>query len=369
MKKIFIIIISLICTGCATQYYSVVGSFDDDNEVFIGQIENNVWNRRQYIEVQSLKNNIICAGDSHDTEQSSSMFSCAGYAGKAILKCEDGRTVESTWELVKSVSGCTGIGKGYDSEGNNFRYLFGMSEEEALSILKREYNIPDANLTGSKGKLKKFEQKLNPQKNWDGFWEDVGALGVLALYAYVEAENQRAINAQRNQAYVNAYYSQFIKNYNSLSVQNERNTINITDNLQQPMIVSTSLSNNSVRSNLAPVSSSKNVQIGKERLGAIGALMGNNQILVNNESAIVLGGAHKRRVDFDRGGGLDIIGSGRKHSILFDSGGQAEAFSYKSGKQNILFDDGSSADIFGRNVIFDDGTSCILDADGSFDCR
>lgn len=135
--KFLVLFITLALAGCATQHYAVVGSFDDHNELFIGEIANNPWNGTQYVEVTGVNSGIKCAGVSKDIAAPKNLLSCAGYKGEAELLCDDGRKIKSSWETL----GCAkGSGKGYDGDGNSFTYTFGMKKDEALKIIEQQVN-------------------------------------------------------------------------------------------------------------------------------------------------------------------------------------------------------------------------------------
>jgi len=143
MKKILIFFIStiwILSMGCSVKY-PVIGSFSNYNEVFKGQVDSNLLTGTSYIEVNAQVTNVKCFGNSSVTyipPISYILPVCRGQRGIAMLRCDDGRIVDSHWIAQSCTSG---FGSGYDQKGNRFTFTFGMTETEAKAYIDKELTI------------------------------------------------------------------------------------------------------------------------------------------------------------------------------------------------------------------------------------
>lgn len=119
--------------GCSVKY-KAVGSFDDYNEVFVGEIDHDLLAGSAYIVAETKNSKIRCEGQSYVTHKPAFSFGCAGQRGKAPLSCTDGRKLTIDWVARN----CTaGFGEGTDQNGVTFRLLFGLDEVVAKAELER----------------------------------------------------------------------------------------------------------------------------------------------------------------------------------------------------------------------------------------
>ncbi len=122
-----------LLAGCSAKY-KAVGSFNDYNEVFVGEVDHNLLTGSAYIIAETKNSKIKCEGQSYVTHIPPFSLGCAGQRGKATLRCTDGRRLSIDW-LAKS---CTvGFGEGTDQNGATFRLIFGLDEDEAKAELAK----------------------------------------------------------------------------------------------------------------------------------------------------------------------------------------------------------------------------------------
>ncbi len=117
-------------SGCSIKY-KAVGVFDDTGEVFVGDLDHNLWSGRAQILAKSLSSDTVCRGYSYVTYAPIS-FGCSGQQGKAPLLCSDGRQVVVDWTAESCSSG---TGYGTDQYGNTFSLAFGFDEAETRTTL------------------------------------------------------------------------------------------------------------------------------------------------------------------------------------------------------------------------------------------
>lgn len=124
---------ALLMSGCSVKY-KAVGSFDDYNEVFVGDVDHNLLAGSAYIVAETKNSKIKCEGQSYVTYIPPFSLGCAGQRGKAPLRCTDGRKLTIDW-VAKSCT--TGFGEGTDQNGATFRLAFGLDEEAAKAELAK----------------------------------------------------------------------------------------------------------------------------------------------------------------------------------------------------------------------------------------
>lgn len=123
-----------------TATYPVVGKFSDHNEVFLGQVNNDLMTGRAFIEATGKNTGVRCRGVSRVVYIPASNYIagafmipyCAGQKGIAVLRCDDGRSLTADWTADSCSSG---RGGGDDQRGARFDFVFGLSEQEALAKL------------------------------------------------------------------------------------------------------------------------------------------------------------------------------------------------------------------------------------------
>ena len=134
----------LLCfVSACTTTYPVVGSIDNYNEVFLGEINHDLMAGKAFIEIEAKTTGIRCTGGSRVEYIPASNYIagaflipyCAGQKGSADLECNDGNFIKATW----TAETCTkGYGYGHDKNGSRFQFAFGMSEKEALQKFESE---------------------------------------------------------------------------------------------------------------------------------------------------------------------------------------------------------------------------------------
>jgi S1-C subfamily serine protease len=130
------IFLSLL-SGCSVTH-KTVGSFDDYNEVFVGDVVSNLANGTGVIEAEIKNSKIRCTGTSRTTYAPPFSFNCAGQRGEARMTCTDGRVMTVDWQ-TKSCA--VGFGEGRDQNGATFRFVFGLDEKTAMDELVRQKSL------------------------------------------------------------------------------------------------------------------------------------------------------------------------------------------------------------------------------------
>lgn len=134
-------LVMLFATGCSIKY-KAVGTFDDSGEIFVGDLDHNLWTGHANISASSLSSDTICYGYSYVTHIPLFSMGCAGQQGKAPLTCSDGRKMVVDW-IAKSCS--SGFGHGTDQYGHSFTLAFGFDEEETKKALADLAGTPSNN--------------------------------------------------------------------------------------------------------------------------------------------------------------------------------------------------------------------------------
>ena len=143
MRKRFVILAAAALIAACTAKYPVVGSFDDFNEVFLGDVNANLMSGTSTISVKAKNTGVQCRGGSKVTYVPASNYIagaflvpyCNGQRGTASLRCDDGRRIDADW----TADSCTsGYGEGSDQHGARFQFAFGMSQSEAQARFKKE---------------------------------------------------------------------------------------------------------------------------------------------------------------------------------------------------------------------------------------
>lgn len=127
------LVVGFLLSGC-TAHVKTVGSFDNFNEIFVGDIAHNVLVGGSTITAETKNSDIRCTGRGWGVSQPNA-FSCEGALGKAYLECSDGRIVNIDYVTTKCSAG---YGHGSDQHGNRFRMVFGLDEEEARAELEKK---------------------------------------------------------------------------------------------------------------------------------------------------------------------------------------------------------------------------------------
>lgn len=125
-------LLSFVLVSCSVKYH-LVGTFDNYNQVFIGNIDSNLLAGTAHIVVSAKDTGVTCEGDSHITYVPPSL-GCAGERGVARLFCSDGRIVDSHFVTTSCTSG---YGQGVDNNGAVFHFVFGLNNEDAQRELAK----------------------------------------------------------------------------------------------------------------------------------------------------------------------------------------------------------------------------------------
>ena len=110
--------------------FPVVGKFDDYNEVLSGDFR--VDPPLAYITARARNAGFYCEGVGRYTYRNAFSRDCAGWAGLAVLECDNGRRLIGDWRARTCTSG---EGTGTDDTGARFSFALGMSQAEAQQYL------------------------------------------------------------------------------------------------------------------------------------------------------------------------------------------------------------------------------------------
>lgn len=136
-RLVVALLLNVLLMGCVA-HVKTVGSFDNYNEVIVGDIAHNVWLGGATITAEGQNSKIKCDGKAWGVHQPNP-FTCTGALGKAYLKCSDGREIRVDYTTTRCSEG---FGEGTDQNGNKFRMVFGLDEEEAKAELaKRKLQV------------------------------------------------------------------------------------------------------------------------------------------------------------------------------------------------------------------------------------
>jgi S1-C subfamily serine protease len=199
MSKTHLLIAALVTSatlcGCFANY-QVVGRFDHYDEVFIGTVRHNLMTGSGHIIARTKDSEITCEGDSYVT-YIPPLGTCSGQRGKAPLICTDGRRLDVDW-IARS---CTsGSGQGTDQNGATFRFLFGLSESEALAELEKQ-----ATLVADNPKLPAYRPKeVRRERGFStgtGFFVTTGGLLVTNFHVVEDAKSVRVVSTAMGAEY------------------------------------------------------------------------------------------------------------------------------------------------------------------------
>jgi len=131
--RIFVLLLSVALSACSVKL-KTVGSFEDYDELFIGDVVHNPIAGGSVIQVETLRSKIRCHGYGYGTGQGGGTLGCAGQRGRADITCTDGRKVVVDYVATA----CSrGYGSGVDQNGAKFNVIFGLEEEAARSELAK----------------------------------------------------------------------------------------------------------------------------------------------------------------------------------------------------------------------------------------
>ncbi len=150
MKYLQLFFAFLVLSGCVS--YKAVGKFDNNSDMFIGNVNHNLMVGGGKYEFTGINSNINCSGIASSPDKIPFGIGCEGQEGNANGQCSDGRSLTMRWYA----SSCTtGYGNGNTSDGAKFQFTFGLTKEEALEALNKMIPIKDSNLDDSKLEIAK----------------------------------------------------------------------------------------------------------------------------------------------------------------------------------------------------------------------
>jgi len=120
--------------GCSTTH-KAVASFDDFNEVMLGDENYNGLTGEAVFSFKGKNTQLICQGVASKLDVTPNTLTCKGFVGPGGLNCNDGRSIRFKWK-TDSCSRSHGTGK--DSLGNNFYFISGFDDEEANIYMKQK---------------------------------------------------------------------------------------------------------------------------------------------------------------------------------------------------------------------------------------
>jgi hypothetical protein len=168
-KVIAFLSVLFFLTGCVS--YKAVGKFENYNEVFVGNVNANLMTGGGKFDITAVNSNVNCNGVASPPDKIPFNLDCSGQEGNGNGSCSDGKMVNMRWYATS----CTrGYGKGSTTDGINFNFAFGLTQEEAMNTLdklaeesKGKANYPstqsnlsnDASAKAENNKTKEAEDK------------------------------------------------------------------------------------------------------------------------------------------------------------------------------------------------------------------
>lgn len=158
MKKSLLILLLLIVipflTGCTA---SVVGKFDNYNEIFNGTIDLDMQGHGK-INVTSYPNNLACNGKGWITYIPATSYifgTCKGQKGEAILTCDDGRVIQGEW----TCKSCTRIfGTAMSNKNEAISFFITPKKKQANELLdKYKQEVSDKPFLYNRGITKSID--------------------------------------------------------------------------------------------------------------------------------------------------------------------------------------------------------------------
>ena len=116
-----------------------IGVFDDYNEILRGTTATDRHLGLHYFDLKGLVSGIRCIGHGRVTQMPADAepgVRCEGIGGVSTLTCTDGRTVETEYKIEPDCS--VGWGLGTDQYGNTLSFVYGLPEERAEEVVRRE---------------------------------------------------------------------------------------------------------------------------------------------------------------------------------------------------------------------------------------
>lgn len=135
----------LSLSGCVS--YKAVGRFDNQSDIFVGNVDHNLMSGGGKFEFSGIDTGINCLGVAARPDKYPLFGVCAGQEGNATGQCSDGQKLNMRWYATTCT---TGFGNGKSSNGLDFRFTFGLSEEEAMEALN---TMLDSNLSEIERKI------------------------------------------------------------------------------------------------------------------------------------------------------------------------------------------------------------------------
>jgi len=134
IMALFIFSVLSTLQGCSTTY-KAVATFDDFNEVMLGEENYNRLTGEAVFSFKGKKTQLSCQGVASKLDVVPNTLTCKGFVGPGTVSCSDGRTIKFKWRT----DSCTrSHGTGKDSLGNAFYFISGLNEEEAENDIKQK---------------------------------------------------------------------------------------------------------------------------------------------------------------------------------------------------------------------------------------
>lgn len=122
-------------TGDGLTIYPIVGRFGDSGDTVIGASVDNLIEGTYPLRARSRQSGVTCEISANAPPLSTSVGRCAGQQGLVQFSCDNGRTVDVTWQ-AESCS--AGYGYALDAQGSRFDFSFGMPRLVAMERFSEE---------------------------------------------------------------------------------------------------------------------------------------------------------------------------------------------------------------------------------------
>jgi hypothetical protein len=137
MRYFLIALIASLASSCVNM--KAVGRFEKYNEVFIGSVDWNMVIGGSKFNLTGVNSNITCEGTTDYPDDipmtAESLLRCIGQKGDGRTTCSDGRKYSLRYTLTQSCG--IGYGEGISNDGVKMKFVFGLSESEAIAAVEK----------------------------------------------------------------------------------------------------------------------------------------------------------------------------------------------------------------------------------------
>ncbi len=121
--------------------YPIIGRHSGSGDVFIGGSVDNLIEGAYPLRARSRTSGIACDVASFAPSLDTADAFCSGHQGSVTFSCENGLSIETTWQAESCTSG---YGFSTSADGSRFDFAFGMPRTMALAHFNRMMDVSDS---------------------------------------------------------------------------------------------------------------------------------------------------------------------------------------------------------------------------------